>query len=143
MTLVVIFLISSLAAIAYSWHRGGQPEQIGAAIFAVMLAVDIAGHRFAPFIYKEIDPISVGVDLIGLIGFSWLGIVSGRLWPLWAASLQLLSTGAHFVRALAIPVRPPVYYWMKSVPTMAIILLLIVGTWAHRRRLRRSTSSRS
>jgi hypothetical protein len=134
MAVAIAFLVLELAAIAYAWRGGGAPERAGAGILAAMVAVTYIGYAFEPHIFNTVDPIGLTVDLIGLVGFSWLGIVSRRLWPLWAGSLQLLSTGAHFVRELAIPVRSPVYYWMKSVPTVAVILLLIAGTWAYRRR---------
>ncbi len=138
MAIAIASLVITLAAIAFAWRCGGRPERQGAVILGVMFAISALGHAFAPLIYKSVDPIGVVVDLIGLVGFGWLGFVSRRLWPLWAGSLQLLSTGAHFVRALHIPVRAPVYYWMKSVPTIAVVLLLIFGTWAHVRRERKS-----
>lgn len=134
MVYAIASLVLTIVAIGYAWRFGARAERTGAAIFAVMLGVDILGHVFVPLIFKTVDPIGVAVDLIGLIGFSWLGIGSRRLWPLWAASLQLLSTGAHLVRALSIPLRPPVYYWMKTVPTVTIALLLIGGTLAYQRR---------
>lgn len=137
MAYVIGFLAVELGTIMYAWKFGGSPERAGALILALMLGVSFVGHSFGPLVFKAVDPIGVAVDLIGLIGFSWLGFSSRRVWPLWAGSLQLLSTGAHFVRALSIPVRPPVYYWMKTVPTMAVLLLLILGTLAHHRSLSR------
>ena len=142
MVIAIASLILTLAAIAYAWLRGGRPERYAAALLVAMIALQAAGHAFAPLIYKSVDPVGLAVDLVGLAGFSWLGISSRRIWPLWAGSLQLLSIGAHFVRALSIPVRPPVYYWMKSLPTVVVILLLILGTWSHQRReLQRKRSS--
>lgn len=138
MAIAIASLVITLAAIAYAWRCGGRPEWQGAVILGIMLAVNVLGHAFVPLIYETVDPIGLAVDLIGLVGFSWLGLVSRRLWPLWAGSLQLLSIGAHFVRALHIPVRAPVYYWMKSLPTVAVILLLVFGTWAYVRRERKS-----
>ena len=138
MAIAIASLLIMLASIAYAWRCGGRPERTGAMILGIMLGVTALGHAFVPLIYMAVDPIGLTVDLIGLVGFSWLGLVSRRLWPLWAGSLQLLSTGAHFVRALNIPVRAPVYYWMKSLPTVAVVLLLIFGTWAYSRREKKS-----
>lgn len=138
MAIAIASLLVTLAAVAYAWRYGGRPERQGATILCIMLAANALGHAFVPLIYLAVDPIGLTVDLIGLVGFSWLGLVSRRLWPLWAGSLQLLSTGAHFVRALHIPVRAPVYYWMKSLPTVAVVLVLIFGTWAHTRREKRN-----
>ena len=138
MAIAIASLLIMLVAMGYAWRCGGRPERTGAVILGIMLTVTALGHAFVPLIYMTVDPIGLAVDLIGLVGFSWLGLVSRRLWPLWAGSLQLLSTGAHFVRALHIPVRAPVYYWMKSLPTVAVVLLLIFGTWAYTKREKKS-----
>ncbi len=124
----------TLAAAVYAWRAGGRSESEGAVILVAMLAVGRIGHAFLPRVYDAVDPVALIVDLVGFLGFAWLGIRARRFWPLWAASLQLLSLGAHFVRALAIPVRPPVYWWMKSGPSIGVVLLLMIGTWAYRRR---------
>jgi hypothetical protein len=138
MVFAIAFLVFELATIAAAWRFGGPPERAGAGILLAMVVVTYGGYGFLSPIFQNVDPVGLAVDLIGLAGFSWLGITSRKLWPLWAASLQLLSTGAHFIRALEIPVRAPVYYWMKGMPTLGVILLLIAATWLHRRRLRRS-----
>lgn len=143
MVFVLAFLVIELAVIVYAWRFCGWPERAGASILMGMVTATYVGRLFVAPLYHTVDPVGLTVDLIGLFGFSWLGIVSRRLWPLWAGSLQVLSTGAHFVRALEIPVRPPVYYWMKGVPTLGVILLLIVGTWLHHRRQKRSKQNSS
>jgi hypothetical protein len=135
MAFILAFLVIELTTIGCAWRFGGTPERAGAAVLAAMVAVTLVGYLLLSSpIFRTVDPVGLSVDLIGLIGFSWIGIVSRRLWPLWAGSLQLLSTGAHFVRALEIPVRPAVYYWMKGVPTLGVIVLLALGTWAHWRK---------
>ena len=47
------------------------------------------------------------------------------------------------IRALEIAVRPVVYAWMKSGPTWAVLLLLILGTLGHHRRMSSSGNARS
>jgi hypothetical protein len=128
------FLVIELAVIIYAWRFGGSSEGAGAVILGSMVAVTYVGRAFHPPLYERVDLLSLTVDLIGLVGFCWLGISSRKLWPLWAASLQLLSTGAHLIRAFEMPVRPLVYYLMKVIPTLGVIVLLIVATWLHHRR---------
>jgi hypothetical protein len=140
MAFAIAFLVFELATIASAWRFGGPAERAGAGILLAMVMVTYGGYGFLSPMFQNVDPVGLAVDLIGLAGFSWLGITSRKLWPLWAASLQLLSTGAHFIRALEIPVRAPVYYWMKGIPTLGVILLLIVATWLHCRRQSRRTS---
>lgn len=134
MTLVLLNLLLALSAIATAGILGEKPERRGALIIIVMAVIGLLGQSFLPPRYGSVDPPRLMQDVIAFAGFSYIGINSKRVWPLWAAALQLLSVGAHFVRALEIPVRPIVYAWMKTGPTWAVLVLLIVGTIANRRR---------
>ena len=138
MVVTLAFLVIELAVIVYVWRFGGSSERAGGVILGSMVAVTYVGRAFHPPLYESVDLLSLTVDLIGLVGFGWLGISSRKLWPLWAASLQLLSTGAHLIRAFEMPVRPLVYYLMKVIPTLGVIVLLILATWLHYRRQKRS-----
>jgi hypothetical protein len=143
MAFAVPTFILAFAAIVSAWFYGGKPERAGAGILLAMLLLTYTGHAIFPRIFHTVDPVGLTVDLVGFVGFSAIGISSRRVWPLWAASLQLLSSGAHFVRALSIPVEPRVYFWMKTSPTWLVMILLIAGTLAYRRRLKLSASASS
>ncbi len=134
MALVMLNLLLALSAVVIAYRFGGPPEQQGAKIIIAMLVINYLGMLVINKRYETVDPIALLVDILGFGGFAAIGIYSQRLWPLWASSFQLLSVGAHFVRALALPVRPIVYAWMKSAPTWAVLLLLIGGTLANRQR---------
>ena len=143
MAFVLVFLAIELAVVLIAACAGGKPERVGSGIVLAMIVVTYVGHPLLGWTYETVDPVGLAVDLIGLASFVWLGLVSRRFWPLWAASLQVLSTGAHLVRALAIPVLPWVYFWMKVAPTLGVLILLMVATWSHRRaeaRRRRNSS---
>jgi hypothetical protein len=131
MAVVVLNLSLAVFAVLAALRFGSIPEKRASVIIIIMLMMDFVGHYIYQGRYFSVDPLSFIVDMIGLVGFGWIGINSKRIWPLWAASLQLLSVGAHFVRALELPVRPIVYAWMKSGPTWGVILLLIVATVTH------------
>lgn len=135
MNLVVPTLVLAFVAIACASLKGGKPERAGAGVLLAMLVINYAGHAVFPRVFQSVDPVGLAVDLVGFAGFSAIGVVSRRIWPLWAASLQLLSIGAHFVRALSLPVEPRVYFWMKGGPTLLVMVILIAGTLAYRRRL--------
>lgn len=138
MAFAIAFLVFELATIGAVWRFGGPTERAGAAILLAMVLLTYGGYAFLSPVFQNVDPLALAVDLVGLSGFCWLGVTSRKLWPLWAASLQLLSTGAHVIRALEIPVRAPVYYWMKGMPTLGVIVLLILVTWLHHGREGRS-----
>lgn len=134
MALAILNYLLALTAIAFSLSLGGRPERQGGLIIAIMLLLTIIGQGLFAKHFHTVDPVSLAQDLFAFISFSLIGIYSKRIWPLWAAAFQLLSVGAHFVRALEIPVRPIVYAWMKSGPTWAVLVLLIGGTIISRRR---------
>lgn len=143
MTLVVLNLLLALLAIGLSAVFGGQAERRGAFIVACMIAISLIGEATSTRRFETVDVAALAQDIIAFLCFSYIGINSKRIWPLWAAALQLLSVGAHGVRALKIPVEPLVYAWMKSGPTWGVYILLIIGTLLHLRRTRIAASARS
>lgn len=142
MLLFVLIWLLALFAIVAAWVLGGTIERRGAQIMVAMAAVGFGGRLMSGSVFNAIDLVATAQDLLAFLGFSVLGIYSKRVWPLWAAAFQLLSVGAHLVRALELEVRPIVYAWMKSGPTWAVLLLLIIGTAGHQWRMRRDASNR-
>ena len=136
MLLAILNYLLALAAIGIAFTFGGKPERLAGVVVLSMTIIIVLSMLFGFRLYSSVDPVALFDDLVGLLGFSYIGISSKRIWPLWAASLQLLSVGAHFVRALEIPVRPIVYFWMKSGPTWAVLVLVIIGTLANIRQKR-------
>ena len=136
MALVMLNLLLALSAIAIAYRFGELPERQGANIIIGMVVLSYLSMLIFAKRYGTVDPVAFLVDCLSFLGFATIGINSKRVWPLWASSFQLLSIGAHFVRAVEIPVRPIVYAWMKSAPTWAVLILLIGGTMANRPRRR-------
>lgn len=118
----------ALSAMSIALRFGQKPERFGGLIILLMIIVSDSRILIGYSTYKSVDLISLSCDVVGFVGFSTVGVLYNRVWPLWAAALQLLSVGAHFVRALEIPVRPIVYAWMKGGPTWAVYILLIIGS---------------
>jgi hypothetical protein len=142
MSVAILSQLLALFAVGVAFIFGEKSARRGAFVILIMIIFANVGMIFLNRRFDFVDPVAFIDDLIGLIGFSYIGITGKRIWPLWAASFQLLSVGAHFVRALAIPVRPIVYAWMKSGPTWAVLILLIVGTFANYRQRRVRESGR-
>lgn len=137
MITVVLSLLLALTAVLVALIYGGFPERCGAAIIVMMALIGFVGQLLVAPRYGEVDPARLMQDVIAFLGFSWIGINAKRVWPLWAAALQLLSVGAHFVRLIRMPMHPLVYAWMKSGPTWGVLIVLIAGSILyHRRRLR-------
>ena len=126
-----------ILSVMFALLRGGKPEQYGALAIIVMTALQFASLLVEPTLFRTVDPASVVVDIFGVATFGALAIYSRRVWPIWAASLQLLSLSSHFARDVDPRVEPIVYVVMATAPTFMLLLALLLGTIFHRRRLRR------
>ncbi|MFT4074356.1 MAG: hypothetical protein QM647_02410 [Asticcacaulis sp.] len=89
----LIFLVS-----AWAFWRGGRTERLGAAFIALAWIV-------TPFVQTHgivgLDLGTTGVDLLLLIGLTWLSLSSRELWALLASASQLLCVIGHFASALS------------------------------------------
>lgn len=134
---LVAFFGLLVLSVSLALAKGGKPEQIGALIILAMTALQFGSLAFYPSVYRSVDLASVVVDLFGLVTFGTLAIYAMRVWPIWAASLQILSLVSHFTRQVDSAERPLVYVVMKSGPTFVVLLALLFGTTFHLLRTRR------
>lgn len=139
---LAFFLLLPLSLALAIW-KGGAPERYGALVIIAMAVVQRAAIQFVPSQFVDVDPASLVSDAIGTIGFGVLAVQARRVWPIWAASLQLLSLSAHFARWADIGVPPFVYALMRGAPTFLVLMALLLGTVLHMIRLRRRGADRS
>lgn len=128
------FLIVLVLTLTLALWKGDRPERLGAAIFLSMVILQYSSRLFEPRVFEHVDLASVVVDLYALVSFGVLAVYSTRIWPLWAASLQLLSLISHFVREVDAVIEPLVYAVMKSGPTFVAVVALLMGTLLQMRR---------
>jgi len=126
---------------AYAWIRGGGDERFVAIvclIASVMTAFVLApwGQR-----YSHIEAGEMLVDLAVLAAFVLVALRSDRFWPLWVAGLQLTSSLAHVMKGINLELLPQAYAAATKVWSYPILLILIVGTWRHQHRSRRSPNT--
>ena len=139
----VIFLAILGLSLIVALTRGGPPERWGAVILLAMTAAELFGRALLGVRYGSLDPSALAVDVLGFFSFAAMALFCQRIWPLWAAPLQLLSCATHLIRALSLDVAPRAYWIMKSAPTLAICILLMSATLLHRRRLTKTGSDPS
>lgn len=145
MTAMLLFAFYAVMvfALAFAWSKGGGAEKVGALLLLGFFLFRMALEPFVPSRFDVLNPLALAQDLIGFIGFAWIGLKARRYWPLLAAALQLLSLSAHFARAVHVAIDPRVYAAMKSGPTFLVFVLLIVGTVNYRSRSRARRLSNS
>jgi hypothetical protein len=134
---VLVFWGIYLPTIAVGVWKGGTPERIGTAILATMPIVQVSLYAIVAPRYDAVDPVSLTVDFVGVIGFGYLALNACRIWPIFACAFQLLSFAGHFARAFELSGHPLVYAWMKSTPTLAAALSALLGTILFRCQARR------
>ncbi len=136
---------------AYALFKGGTPERIGASTIGLgsilsLVAASSPGVRFGS--------VEVGVFVVDVAAFAvFLGLAlrAERHWPLWVAALQAIGTAGHAARLVAPEAIPLAYAFVLAFWVYPMLLLIVMGTWQHQRRLARfgvdkswsSSSSRS
>ena len=135
---VAIYLTLFVATVVYSLLKGGGPERAGGVIMLYTFVLQ-GGHYFITQPeFLDVDPASLLVDIIMLIGFGAIAMSADRKWPLFATALVLLALGVgHFGRFVAPEIFSYAYALSKTTPTWMILLLLVFGTRRHQTRIRR------
>jgi hypothetical protein len=135
MAQVVFYFALLFTCWVYALLRGAAPERIGATVIGVgsivtVLAASGPTNRFAS--------VEIGiflVDVACLVAFLLLALRANRYWPLWIAGLQLIGTAGHAVKLVDPEVIRRAYWFIQGFWSYPMLLLIVLGTWRHQRRL--------
>ncbi len=131
---IAIYAALQLGACFYAIWRGGAPERWTAWMMAGAAALTAALPFQATNTFFVVDRPQLLIDATLLCGFVVLALRADRFWPLWIAALQLIAIVAHLVRAIDPTILPAVYNQSIGKLAYPMILLLVAGTYRHRRR---------
>ena len=132
---IILFYALLVLSVSAALLKGGAPERTGAAIVVATLALELVGLAFLPPQLHSIDPVALTIDALATVSYCALALYARRVWPIWATALQILSLTSHFAQGIE-PSHPGIYITMKSGPTLAVQVVLLLGTLFHLRRLR-------
>jgi hypothetical protein len=129
------YLTILLACWLYALFKGAAPERIGACVIGIgsvlsLVAASSPGARFGS--------VEIGVflvDLVALAVFVGLALLAERHWPLWVAALQVIGTAGHAAKLADPEVIPLAYAFVLAFWVYPMLLLIVLGTWNHQRRL--------
>ena len=121
----------------YALLRGGPPERVGAIIFALSALLTTAAWSTHRTRYVSIEVGVLVVDLAMLAALVVLALRAERFWPIWVAAFQIIGTAGHAVKAWDPAVLRLGYGFALALWSYPMLLLLVAGTWCHRRRLKR------
>ncbi|MES3151872.1 hypothetical protein [Sphingomonas faeni] len=133
---VWLFYAIQVAASGYAIFRGGAPERLTG--LALLLAAGSTGliQQNIPVLFAGLEVGVMLVDLILLAVMIVITLKADRFWPAWVTALHGLGTGAHLARALSPDVIRLVYAVLSAAWSYPIVLLLVIGTVRHSRRIR-------
>jgi hypothetical protein len=139
----VVFFTVFFVSCFYALWRGGAPERAVAAAFLVAgLATPLLDLPQVQRFYS----VSVGVlaiDLVLLAVLLAIALRANRFWPMLVVSLQAIIIIAHLVKLADPELIRRAYSMMIALWTYPQLILLVIGTVRHRRRLRRNGTDSS
>ena len=131
-----VALLVVVAALLYSFVRGGGPEKVVAGACLLWLALDPAYHwLFGNSHFSQLDAGHFLLDF-GLLGaILSISLQANRMWPLVAAALQLVAIMGHMSPLLALDGMRLAYWAVTQLPFYLTVFCLLVGTISYRKRL--------
>lgn len=137
---MIFFILLFVTSVGYALWRGGKPERAVAIILILMLSIDAFVHAITPATYAKTDPGHFVIDALGWVAFLFIALRARRMWPLWVSSLQTISLIAHITKLLNYSIPPLVYAIMQVSSSYPLLIILMIGTYAHQTRLRQTGS---
>jgi len=138
----VFYAILALCCV-YAALKGGKPEQVGAGIFVLS---SVASTIVASSPAIRFGSVEIGVFLVDtamLLALTALALRAERLWPLWVTALQAVEVAGHAVKLIDSNVIRLAYAFILALWAYPMLLLLVLGTWNHQRRVARFGADRS
>lgn len=143
MAKLIVFYVLLLICCGYALVRGGAPERIGAAIYAIGTAFTVLAYREAAIRFASIEVGPFVIDVVALIAFLVLALRARRLWPLWMTAFQAVATTGHFAKLADPEMIRWAYAVLLGIWAYPMLLILAIGTFNHQRRLKRNGSDPS
>jgi hypothetical protein len=131
-----IFLILLVSAVAISLLWGGAPERIAAVI--ITLGVVASALVASPYTnrFQGVEVNIMAVDTVMLLSFVLLALYADRFWPMWISSMQLILVLSHLPKLMMTAILSQSYMVLSAMWAYPIVLMLIIGTIRHRKRLK-------
>lgn len=137
---LIIYRALMYGTCGYALLRGRTDSRIVALVF---LVGDLATLALRSSTYSSVQTGILAVDILAFVGFTYAALISDRFWPLWVSGLQLTSSMGHLFKAIDKSLLPLAYAASLRFWAWPILIILGIGTWRGRRRLKRERSARA
>jgi asparagine N-glycosylation enzyme membrane subunit Stt3 len=125
----------------YALLRGKADARIVALVFLAGNFATYALRSPQQIVYSSVESGILAVDVLALLGFTYVALTSDRFWPLWVSGLQLITTFGHAMKALQSDLMPIAYAAALRFWSYPILIILCVAVWRGQRRSRRQRES--
>lgn len=132
---VPVYYALFVACALYVLHRGGAPEKAGTFILAVGSVLSVAAVSGPTGRFGAVEVGVFLVDAFTLLAFLALALRAERYWPLCVTALQAIGTAGHAAKLLDPGVIRSAYAIVLSIWGYLMLLIIVLGTWNHQRRL--------
>ena len=127
-----LFSASSL----YALIRGGAPERLVAAVMIVGVALTPIVLNPASTRFYGVEAGLFTLDLLILLAFTAIALKANRFWPMGMVVFHGMSVLGHFLKLGDPRLIRTAYLVMLALWIYPQLLLLVLGTWRHRVRLK-------
>lgn len=132
--ILLFYALLVIAAFA-AWLIGGRAER---QVAAMLVAATLASKLVAWSLYghfADFETALFAIDMALLAGLLAVALTSDRYWPLWFTPLHAYTVVAHLGRWINPGTFPAVYMSNTALMADPGLILLIIASWRHRRRV--------
>ena len=129
---IILFDLLLFGTCGYALLYGRQDARI---VGGVCIAANFATFSLVSR-YQGVELGVLTIDLLVFLAFTFVALRSDRFWPLWVSGLQLTTTFGHMLKAVELDLVPIAYAVSLRFWSYPILIILAVGTWRSRQRLR-------
>jgi hypothetical protein len=128
MVVPILYFLLLFGSYALAFGMGGKTERWAATIMAVGSLLTVVVSSPIAVRFRAVDAGVFTIDLAVFVAFVIVARFSDRFWPIWAASLDLLSVWAHVVRAIHPTSRAVAYAFNEQIWSWPILILIALGS---------------
>ena len=138
MLLVLLTYLLALLVLSWAWKFGGGPERNAAIVILGWVAVGLVYHPVnVVSAFDRVDRGLLAFDALLAVALTVIALAANRMWSLFAAGFSVIPVLGHMAVALDHRGVARAYWAMNQVPFYLILVALMIGTVAHRKRVMR------
>ena len=137
------FVVPLALITLYALWAGGGPERVGAAVYALSVAVTYLALLVHSQMWLNLETGVFIVDAITFLLFLLIALRADRFWPLWVTAFLGLGVLGHLGKLAGPDVFWRAYAFVLAIWSYPILALIALGTFRHQQRLRRYGADRS